>query len=513
MAENHIADNKRIVKNTMFMYIRMLVSMAVSLFTARITINALGFDNYGIYNIVGSIIVFFTFLNQGLTTATRRYVTAELANGTPESQQNVFNLSMWAHVGVAGVILIIAETVGLYLVNYVLNIPSDRMFAANVAYQLSVLAALVAVMQVPFTVAITANERMNIYAYISLLGVFCKLGVAYGVLLLPGDKLIVYSILIFLAGFLEVAVYRIYCYRSFPMCKYKRPHGRNLLKEMFGYMGWNLLGQLVVLLTNQGVSFLVNIFYSVIANAAMGISNQITSIVQTFVSNFQTAFNPQITKLYVSKEHDAMNNLAIRSARMSTFLVMIFLIPIFFQIRNFLTIWLGDYPQYAIEFCILTLVAIFIDCTSAPLWMILSSDKDVKRYQITISSIYAFNFIGAWILLALGFPPYSVIIARIAVYCVAIMARLLLVKERVPSYPIKTWFVDVVLGAIKVMAIPVAIMLFVTQYPINNSLVEFFVFSGTAFLLTGVAIYLLGLKASERSFVNNKILSVLRINK
>lgn len=510
MAENHIANSRRIAKNTMFMYIRMLVSMAVSLFTARITINALGFDNYGIYNIVGSIIVFFTFLNQGLTTATRRYVTAELANGTHDSQQNVFNLAIWSHVGIAGVIFIIAETVGLYVVNFVLNIPAERMFAANVAYQLSVLAALVAVMQVPFTVAITANERMNIYAYISLLSVFCKLGVAYGLLIIPGDKLIVYSILLFFVGLLEVIIYRVYCYRSFPMCKYKRPHGRNLLKEMFGYMGWNLLGQMVVVLTSQGVSVLVNIFFSVVANAAMGISNQITNIVQNFVANFQIAFNPQITKLYVTNEHEAMNNLAIRSARMSTYLVLVFLIPICFQIRNFLTVWLGDYPQYAIEFCILTLLAIFIDSTSAPLWMILSSDKDVKKYQITISSINLFNFIGAWILLICGLPPYSVIIARLGVCFVAITARLLLVKEKVPSYPVKTWFKEVVIGAFKVIAIPVVVMFIVTRYSLGNDTMDLIVFSGTALLLTATSIYLLGLKPSERSFVNNKALAILK---
>lgn len=513
MAENHIADNKRIAKNTMYMYIRMLVSMAVSLFTARITINALGFDNYGIYNIVGSVVVFLIFLNQGLTTATRRYVTAELANGTPESQQNIFNLAVLSHIGIAAVILIFAETIGLYVVNYVLNIPADRMFAANVAYQMSVLAALFAVMQVPFTVAITANERMNIYAYISLLGVFFKLGVAYGVLLIPGDKLIIYSILLFIVGFLEMAIYRVYCYRSFPMCKYKRSHGRSLLKEMFGYMGWNLLSQFVVLLTSQGVSVLVNIFFSVAANAAMGISNQITSIVQSFVSNFQIAFNPQITKLYVSKEHDAMNSLALRSARMSTYLVLVFLIPICFQVRNFLTVWLGDYPQYAIEFCILTLIAIFIDSTSAPLWMILCSDKDVKKYQITISTICSFNFFGAWLLLYLGFPPYSVIISRIIVYSVAIIARLILVKERVPSYPVKLWFNEVIIGTFKVVAIPVVVLLFITQYSLGNDIVELFVFSGIAFVLTSISIYLLGLKTSERSVVNNKVLSILKIKK
>ena len=513
MFVNQIADNKRIAKNTIYMYIRMLVSMVVSLYTARITLKALGFDNYGIYNIVGSIIVLFMFLNQGLTTATRRYITAELAKGTLESQKNVFNLTIWSHVGIAGVILIISETVGLYIVNFVLNIPAERMFAANIAYQMSVLATIIAVMQVPFTVAITAHERMNIFAYISLFSVFCKLGVAYGVLLIPGDKLIIYSILVFLAGLLDVIIYRVYCYHSFPMCRYQRPYGRSMLREMFKYMGWNLLGQMVILLTTQGVSILVNLFFSVVANAAMGISNQITNIVNNFVANFQIAFNPQITKLYVTNEHEAMNNLAIRSARMSTYLVLIFLIPICFQIQNFLTVWLGDYPQYAIEFCILTLLAIFIDSTSAPLWMILSADKDVKKYQITMAVIGSFNFFGAWGLFVLGFPPYSVVIIRIIVICVGIIAKLFLVKERVPTYSVKIWFYEVVIGAIKVLAIPVAVLWFITRYSFGNDLANLIAFCGVAVILTVLSIYILGLKPNERSFVNNKVLAVLRINR
>lgn len=512
MEENQSSVNKRIAKNTMFMYLRMLVSMVVSLYTARITINALGFDNYGIYNIVGSIIVFFTFLNQGLSTATRRYVTAEFASGTPESQRNLFNLAIVSHMFIALIILVIAETIGLAIVNTVLNIPSDRMFAANVAYQLSVVAALLAVMQVPFSVAITANERMNIYAYISILDIVFKLAVAYGVLYLSGDKLIIYSVLLFIVGVLDILVYRLYCYRSFPMCKYIRPHGRGLLKEMFKYMGWNLIGQLMVLLTNQGVSVLVNMFFSVAANAAMGISNQITGIVNGFVSNFQIAFNPQITKQYVAKQFDTMNALAIRSARMSSFLVLVFMIPICFQIRNFLSVWLGNYPDFAVEFCVLTLISIFIDSTSAPLWMILSSDKNVKKYQIAISFVYSFNFIGAWVLLYLGFPPYSVIIARILVYCIAIVTRLFLVKEKVPSYPVIFWLKEVVVKSLIIIAIPMFILLSISSISFGSEVVDLLFFSGMAFILTAIPIYVIGLKQNERNFINQKVVSILHLN-
>lgn len=499
-------DNKRIAKNTLYMYLRMLVTLVVSLFTTRINYRALGIDNFGIYNVVGSVIVFFSFINAGLTTASRRYITAELAQGDDASQRNVFNLALWAHVLISGIILVLAETIGLWAVNHLLNIPEGRMTAANVVYQLSVFSAILNVMQVPFTAAITANERMNIYAYLSILDVVLKLGVAYIVTMAPGDKLIIYAICIFIVGFLNIIFNRWYCYKRFPMCKYKRPHNKALLKEMFSYMGWNLAGQGMVVLTNQGVSILVNMFFSVVANAAMGVSNQITSIVNHFVSNFQVAFHPQITKLYVSKNNNDLTTLANRSSRISSYLVLLFLIPISFQVDNFLELWLGDYPEYAVQFCIFTLLAIYIDSLSAPLWMILSADKDVKKYQIVISSIYAFNFVGAWLVLKLGFRPYSVIVVRVVVYCIAVAARLLLVKERIPLFDIRKWIKEVLLKSLTVAAIPVMSCFVIDLLQINSLIMELIVKAGIVFANTCISIFFLGLTSLERKLILNMIL-------
>ena len=323
-------DNRRIARNTLYMYLRMLVSMFVALFTTRINFQALGVDNFGIYNVVGSVIVFFTFINQGLTTATRRYITAELAQGDKESRRNVFNLAIGAHVGIAFIIIILGETIGLWAVNYLLNIPPERVFAANVVYQLSIFTAVVNVMQAPYTAAITAHEKMDIYAYISIFEIFAKLAVAYGVLYLPGDKLIIYAVLLTLTQLIVILLNGAYCHRKFSMCHFQRPHDKKLLKEIFGYMGWNLAGQAMVVLTNQGVTVLVNMFFNVAANAAMGVSNQITHIVSNFVSNFQIAFNPQITKLYVSKETDELIKLANRCSRISSYLVLVFIILVIF---------------------------------------------------------------------------------------------------------------------------------------------------------------------------------------
>lgn len=498
-------DNKRIAKNTLYMYLRMLVTVFVSLFTTRIVFKALGVDNFGIYNVVGSIIVFFTFINSGLTTATRRYITAELAQGNEESQRNVFNIALYAHILISVVVLVLGETIGLWVVNHILSIPDERLFAANVVYQLSILSAILNIMQAPFTAAITANERMNIYAYLSILDVVLKLAVAYFVMASSGDKLIVYAVCIFLIGFLNIIANRWYCYHSFVMCRYKRPYNKALLKELFGYMGWNLAGQGTVVLTNQGVSVLVNLFYTVAANAAMGVSNQITGVVSHFVSNFQVAFHPQITKLYVSKSYTELTKLANRSSRLSSYLVLLFLIPICFQVKNFLTIWLGDYPEYALEFCVFTLVAIYIDSISAPFWMILSADKDVKHYQIVISSIYSLNFLGAWIVLKSGYLPYSVIVIRIVVYGIAVIARLMLVKERMPSFSVRTWMKEVPLKSLSVAALPALSCFFIRLLKIDNSVIELLVKGGTVFMITLFAITFLGLSYHERSQLLNSV--------
>lgn len=498
-------DNKRIAKNTLYMYLRMLVTMVVSLFTTRINFQALGVDNFGIYNIVGSVIVFFTFINSGLTTATRRYITAELAQGNEDSQRNVFNLAIWAHILIALIIVILGETIGLGVVNNLLNIPDDRMMAANVVYQLSIFTAVLNIMQAPYTAAITANERMNIYAYISIFDIFAKLGVAYGVMIIAGDKLIIYGVLLTIASTLVIFINRIYCHRVFSMCRYKKPHNRNLLREMFGYMGWNLTGQGAIVLTNQGVSVLVNIFFNVAANAAMGVSNQITGIVTHFVSNFQVAFHPQITKLYVSRNYSDLIRLANRCSRISSYLVLVFIIPICFQVNNFLTLWLGDYPTYAVEFCVITLIAIFIDSMSAPLWMILSADKNVKKYQIVISSIYAMNFLISWIVLNLGFPPYSVIVVRVIVYCIAVTARLLLVKEKIPVFPMVLWLKEVPLKTLSVAIIPIVSCFLIGNLNIRSQLWELLVKGSFAFFVSCLAVFFIGMTMNEKRFILERV--------
>lgn len=510
MASEH-ENNKRIAKNTLYMYFRMLITLFVSLFTTRIVFNALGVENYGIYNIVGSIIVFFTFINNGLVTATRRYITAELATGTTESQNNIFNLAIFSHGIISVFILVIAETIGLWAVNNLLNLPSDRLFAANIVYQISVFTAIFGVFQAPYTATITAHEKMSVFAYFSIVEVCLKLAIALMVLYSNRDKLITYAVLMMVVAIITQSIYRIYCHKKFDECKFRKPHNRKLLKEIFGFMGWSLAGQGAVVMTNQGVSVLVNTFFNVAANAAMGISNQITNVVTGFTSNFQTAFMPQITKHYVKGEFEEMKNLAIRSSKISSYLVLVFLLPVFSEIKNILTLWLGSFPEYTVEFCMLTLIGLLIDVMAAPLWMILCSDRNIKKYQMIISSLYIANFIGAWILFALGYSPYMAIVVRIGIYLASTIARLFLVHEKVKSFPLISWLLNVWGNAVKVTVVPGVMMYFASMYLLfENFYVEIFLNCSLSLLLIGLSIYVLGLTSSERSFINKKIFSILK---
>lgn len=507
---NSYIDNKRIAKNTMYMYMRMLVIMIVSLYTSRIVYNALGVDNYGLYNVVGSIIVFFVFINSGLSAATRRYIMAEMADGDEASQNTVFMTAIRAHGIIALIILILAETVGLWFTNTHLNVPEDRMFAANVAYQMSILSALIMVMQSPYTSALISYERMTVYAYLSVFEVLFKLATAFLILRLPGDELINYSYLVVAATVLTFLLFFVYCRRTFSICKFSNRTKPGLLKDMFSYMGWSSIGQGSVVASNQGVTLLVNNFCGLVANAAIGVSNTITQVINNFVTNFQVAFNPQITKSYISKDYNNLIPFISRTSRYSSFLVLIFLLPICFASKYFLTIWLGDYPQYAVEFCNYSMAYIYLEAITAPLWMVISSDRNIKNYQIIVSSIFLLNVVFSWVLLALDFPPFIVVIVKIVVDVILIAARLYLVKGRIELFSIHDWVKQAVgipcLIAMCSSIVPFLCFLFLHS---DSVWVNFLLLSIVSVASAAFFIFMIGLTSNERQFVIKKVKSII----
>lgn len=496
-------NNIRIAKNTMYMYLRMFVILIVSLYTTRIVFNVLGVEDYGIYNVVGGVIVFFTFINQSLAGATQRYITAELAEGDLESQRNIFSAAIKSHILIGLIILLLGETIGLWFLNFVMNIPEGRMFAANVVFQLSVFSTFLTVLQAPFNATIMAHEKMAVYAYFSIFDVLFKLAVAFLIQTISGDKLIIYAILIFVVGVINIILYRVYCYRTFQMCRFRNVKEKSLFKGLFSYMGWALFGTATNVGTNQGVTMLVNYYNGVIINAAMGVSNQIVSVVNQFVTNFQVAFRPQIVKYYVTKEKDELAKLTIRASRMTAYLILVLLIPVCFEIKDFLGLWLGDYPKYAVEFCILTLVCIYFESICNPLIMLITSDESIKRYQLVVSLIYSTNIVFCWIALFIGYVPYIVIAIRLVVDFGLVAARLLLMRNKWYNFPILKWLQNVILKPIIVILIPITLSWLMTKLIINSVWVRLILISVFSFLITAITIYLLLLERYEKNLIRS----------
>ncbi len=502
-------NNKRIAKNSLFLYMRMLIMILVMLYTARVVLQALGFENYGIYNIVGSIIVFFVFINNGLGGATKRYIVVEITKGNTDSQKNVFNLTLTAHTIIAGIIFLLSETIGLWIINRVLNIPETRMMAANVCYQFSIAAAIVSIITVPLNATIIAHERMAIYAYIAIIEAILNLSIAFLINILSGDVLVVYAALIFFTSLIVALINYGYCLTYFPMCHFKRPRNKVLLKEIFSYMGWSLVGQGSVVLTNQGVNMLINVFNGVVVNAAMGISNSITNVVNKFVMNFQIAFNPQITKYYVTQDYKNLNQLVLRSTRYSSYLVLVFLVPICFQTANLLSLWLGKYPNYAIPFSLLTIISLYFDAVTAPLWMVLCSDKNIKTYQIVVSLIFSINFMGSLILLYLNIEPYHVISLRIFVNILLILVRIHFIMKKIESFPTNQWLNICFVKNTLIVSIPLICTYAISQILFPNKIVELLFVGGFAFVITSVCIFIFGLTHNEKYFILSKVKRII----
>jgi O-antigen/teichoic acid export membrane protein len=501
--ESSKTKDKRIVKNTLYMYIRMFVMMLISLFTARIIFNALGVNDYGTFNVVGSIIVFFAFLNNGLSSATKRFITAELESGTTESGRNVFSTCLVAHMIIAGIVFILAETIGVWAVNSLLNIPEGRMTAANVVYQFSVLSSLVGIMQSPYSSAIVAHEKMNIYAYISVFDATCKLLIAFLIQALPGDKLMNYGVLLFIESVIAMMIFRIYCHRHFRICRWKKPDNRPLLKSIFSFTSWSLLGQASIVGTNQGVTLLVNYFYNVAVNASMGISNTIVKIVSGFVVNFQTAFNPQIIKSYVSKDWKYLQSLIQRSSKITSFLILIFLIPLYFEIDRVLLMWLGSSPQFAVEFCRWTLLSLYLDGITGPLWMTVNAQTNIKGYQIATFLTYGSNLLISWLFLLIGgFPPYIVVIIRTVIFGVLMFVRLAYAKRFFKDLDVRQWLDSNLLRPAIIAAVTsVVLFLFVGHVTIDTRILHVIAVTAIALAIIVPGYFFFVFNKSERAFL------------
>lgn len=507
--KGNVLDNnsRRILKNTIVLYIRMGVTMLIALYTSRVVLANLGVEDYGLYSVVGGVVALFSFLRTSMTSATQRFLSYELGSGDKNQLGSVFSTCLWAHVLIASVIFVLCETIGLWFLNTKINIPVGRESAANWIFQFSVVTLCVDMLVVPYNACVISHERMTIFAYVSVLSYFLKLLIALAISISPIDNLVFYGALMMLVCFVEFFLYFGICRKKFHETKGILRFNRKLFLRIFGFSGWTLLGQLAVIGSGQGASILTNIFYSVTANAAMGVAQQANGAISGLVSNFQTAYQPQITKSYASKDWEFLQKLIVQASKISFFLLFVVSLPIVFNIDFLLNIWLGNVPQYTAEFVIFFLIASMLNAIGGPLWMSVFATGKIRNYQIAVSVVFLLDVVLVYVLFALGFSPVFAVVAKVITNFVVIFVRMLYAKKQVVGFSMTNYLQKVIVPIFVTVVIVVSLSFLLFHFQIDR-LGEILA-TCLCLIFTVVTIYFVALSRGERKavfeFINNKI--------
>lgn len=498
------ADNKRVAKNTVYLYVRTFISMIVSLYTSRKILEALGVEDFGILNVVGGIISLMAFINGSMSVATQRYLTYELGRGPEGHFNKVFNMAVYIHAAIALLVLVAAETAGLWFVNTQLNIPETRMGAANWIYQATVLSTVLSVLQTPYNAAIVSHEHMHIYAYVGLGETFAKLLIVLALLVYPYDRLAIWGFAFFAIQLVVSLFYRLYCIRRFDNCRLRRHSwDRSLFRSMLGFTGWNMFGTVAWILKDQGASVLLNVFGGPVFNAARGVSSQVTGAMKGLVGGFQTAVNPQITKTYASDDKASTCNLLCKSSKISFFLMLVVSVPVLVEIDYILSLWLVEVPPMAPLFTRLVIIEALIDTLAGPMITSLMATGRIKWYQIVVGIILLFNIPVTYLLMKGGAHIATPLIVSIVFMLLGNALRMMFCRNML-GLSLRHYTVDVVVPIVMVSAfafLPAYLLYSVMQPGFLRLAVVIVVLVPTVLLL----VYTLGLSRSERSFIINSI--------
>lgn len=500
---NSSEKNKRIAKNTLLLYFRMLFMMAVSLYTSRVVLNALGVEDFGIYNVVGGVVVMFSMLSGSLSAAITRFITYELGKDNQENLKKIFSSSVTIQMGLAILIIVVAEAIGIWFLNVKMNIPDSRMQAANWVFQFSILTFAINLISVPYNASIIAHERMSAFAYISILEAIGKLVIAFLIVISPIDKLIFYAILMCSVALIVRLTYGAYCKRHFKECAYHFIFDKELLKRMFSFAGWNFIGASAGILRDQGVNVIINLFCGPIVNAARGIAIQVNNAVQGFVSNFMTALNPQITKSYASGNQDYMMALIFQGAKFSFYMLLLLSLPVIINTHYILGLWLKLVPEHAVLFVRLTLLFAMSESISNPLITAMLATGRIRNYQIMVGGLQMLNLPISYIFLRLGCVPESVLFVAIFISQCCLVARLYMLRGMIGLSSVK-YLKHVYLKVLMVMSTS-AILPILLLKNINETFLSFLVISVVSILTTSISIFYIGCSKEERVFVWAKV--------
>ena len=505
-------NNKRIAKNTLLLYFRMLFMMAVSLYTSRVVLNALGVEDFGIYNVVGGVVAMFSMLSGSLSAAITRFITYELGVGNRENLKKIFSSAVTIQIGLAILIVLLAEAVGVWFLNVKMNIPEARMTAANWVFQFSILTFAINLISVPYNASIIAHERMSAFAYISILEAVGKLTIAFLIIVSPMDKLVFYAILMCAVALIVRFAYGVYCKRHFEECTYRFIFDKDLLKRMFGFAGWNFIGATSAVLRDQGGNVVINLFCGPAANAARGIAFQVNNAISGFVTNFMTALNPQITKSYAAGDRDYMMTLIFQGARLSFYMLLLLSLPVLVNTHYILGIWLKIVPDHAVLFVQLVLVFAMSESISHPLMSesishplitaMLATGK-IRNYQLVVGGLQLMNLPISYILLRMGMFPETVIVVAIVISQCCLAARLVMLRGMI-GLSVRKYMTKVYINVLVVTGIA-AIIPFLLAIKLEESFLNFVLLCLISLICTGIAIYYVGCNRVERQFILNKL--------
>ena len=501
-------NNKKIAKNTLLLYVRMLFSMGVSLYTSRVVLQVLGVENFGIYNVVGGIITMISFINGGMVSSTQRYITFELGKGDVHQLHKVFITSVQIHLLISVVILILAETIGLWFLLNKLVIPEDRLVSAIWVYECSIIACIVSIMSIPYNAAIIAHEKMSAFAYISIVDVVLKLLIVYLLLIIPFDKLIVYAILMLSVQIIIRFIFTNYCQKHFLESKYEHHVDLPLLKEMASFAGWSFWGNLAGVLYTQGLNMMLNVYFGPLVNAARGIAVQVQTATQGFVTNFQMALNPQITKKFANQDLRNMHSLMFRSARFSFFLLFFLTLPVLLETKFILEIWLKTVPDDTVTFIRIMILISLIYTTANPCIVANQATGKVKKYQMVVGGTLLTILPISYLILELDAPAYSVFIVHFFVESIAQILRLYMLRNLINlsflRY-LRNVYVPIVSTVLLACIFPTYV-----HFSIAEGLFRFIFVGFSCVFSTIVFVFMLGLTKNERTTIISNFITRLK---
>lgn len=496
-------NNNRIAKNTILLYFRMILVIVITFYTSRVVLNRLGANDYGVYSVVGGIVTMFSILSASLSSAISRFLTYELGKKNEDRLKTIFSTSVIIQGLLGLLITILLETGGVWFLYNKMNINPERMVAANWVLQCSAITFVINMLSVPYNAAIIAHEKMQAFAYISLLEVSLKLGIAFLLYVSWFDSLIVYAILIAATSVIIRIAYGIYCKRHFKECKLEWAFDKRILKDMLSYSGWNFIGSSSAILRDQGVNIIINIFCGTVVNAARGVAMQINTAVHGFSQNFLLAVNPQIIKSYASGDMKYVFNLAFRSSRFSYYLLFCLSLPLIVDMKWILNLWLTDVPEYTASFSVLVLILGMVETLSIPLMYINQAYGKIKVYQLTVGGIQMLNFPLAYLLLWMKFSPNSVFVLSIVISLICIVARLAMLRYQV-KLPVRRFFNDVLAKCLEVTIIGTLIPVITLLLFTPSNFVSHAGIILLAFISACASSYFIGCNAEEKQFIEEK---------